>query len=122
MKNKFPDIKEREGPSWERMGAIRKGEGKGAGQILDLPFVRLNLPPQHQMPLPGKRKRPENAKPSEHMKKKRMQILVASCQCLNNSGRSWESEGAGMLDLNYGCASTTFVDDEGDGGASSDEE
>src|SRR5260221_7042480 len=101
---------------------MRKGEGKGWGPIWVLPIFRPALPPQHQMPLPGKRKRPENAKPSEHMKKKRMQILVASCQCLNNSGRSWESEGAGILDLNYRCASTTFVDDEGDGGASSDEE
>ena len=91
MQNNLPALKVTEDPSSETMGAIRNGDGKWSGPSLDLAIFRLDLPPQHQMPLPGKRKRPENAEPSEHMKKKNF-ILVS----MLDFARCWcQGEGVG---------------------------
>src|SRR5258707_2419344 len=91
MQNNLPPLKVKKAPFWEKRGDIRSGEGKWWVQSWDLAFFRLDLPPQHQMPLPGKRKRPENAEPSEHMKKKNF-ILVS----MQDFARCWcQGEGVG---------------------------
>jgi hypothetical protein len=87
----LPFVNVTEEPSFETAGAIGDGDGRWSGPSLDLATFRLDLLPQRRMARKSKRKRPKNAEPSEHARKKNF-VKVS----MEDFARCWcQGEGVG---------------------------